>query len=144
MSALPLRVCFGVFVLLLSFSAVSVRGVAGQPGTTAVYTAAQADAGRATFRAQCSACHGRDLSGNDAPPLAGSGFYSAWKGQSTQYLLKYMQEMPPGGPYLESEQYVGIAAYILQQNGAPAGAQPFTAATDVSIGSVATGERPRQ
>jgi mono/diheme cytochrome c family protein len=108
----------------------------------AVFTEAQADAGRATFAAQCAACHGRDLGGSDAPPLAGSGFVSAWKAQSTQYLFKYVQEMPPGGPYLTADQYLGVIAYILQQNGAPAGAEPLTADTDVPIGRVATGARP--
>ena len=50
--------------------------------------------------------------------------------------------MPPGGPYLGAEEYLGVIAYILQQNGAPAGEAALTAATDAPIGSVATGERP--
>lgn len=129
----------GAFVLLGSAAT-----FAGGVQSPAMFTAAQVEAGQATFLAQCAACHGRDLSGSEAPPLAGSSFFSAWKSQSTQYLFKYVQEMPPGGPYLSPEQYLGVVAFILQQNGAPAGAQPLTAATDVPIGSVATGERPPQ
>ncbi len=141
----PVLVLTAAAALYAGRAPVSVRAVAGQaPTGSPVTTAAQAEQGRSTFRAQCAACHGRDLSGSEAPPLAGSGFFSAWKGQSTQYLFKYVQEMPPGGPYLTPEQYLGVVAFILQQNGATAGTQPLTAATDVPIGSIATGERPPQ
>ena len=131
--------------LLPCLAAMPLRAQAGQASPAApVFTAAQVEAGRATFRAQCAACHGRDLSGSEAPPLAGSGFFSTWKGQSTQYLFKYVQEMPPGGPSLSAEQYLGVVSFILQQNGAVAGAEPLSATTDVPIGSIATGERPVQ
>jgi mono/diheme cytochrome c family protein len=139
----PSLVLTAAAVLCAGLVPVSLRAGGGQaPAGAAVYTAAQADLGRSTFRAQCAACHGRDLSGSEAPPLAGSGFFSAWKSQSTQYLFKYVQEMPPGGPYLSPDQYLGVVAFILQQNGALAGSQPLTAATDVPIGTVATGQRP--
>jgi mono/diheme cytochrome c family protein len=138
------RVTFQKTLLGAVAAAAAVAAPAAWQGgaPAAVFTQEQADAGRATFAAQCAACHGRDLAGSDAPPLAGSGFFSAWKTQSTQYLFKYVQDMPPGGPYLRAEEYLGVIAYILQQNGASAGADALTAATDAPIGSVATGDRP--
>ena len=113
------------------------------PAAASVYTAAQAQAGGAGFQATCAGCHSNDLSGNgDAPELAGRNFMSTWRSQTTQDLFKYVQGMPPGGPHLPSEEYLPIVAYILEQNGAIAGEQPFSASTTASIGEIATGERP--
>jgi alcohol dehydrogenase (cytochrome c) len=51
--------------------------------------------------------------------------------------------MPPARPGgLGAEEYANIVAFILQQNGAPAGNQPLTATAEVRINSVATGQAP--
>lgn len=112
------------------------------PTAGAVFTADQASAGRAAYQANCASCHMPDLGGrNEAPPLAGGNFMNTWRARSTRALVDYMQAgMPPGGPALAPDQYVAIAAYILQTNGAVPGAQPLTVATDVPIGEVATGQ----
>lgn len=102
-----------------------------------VYTAAQAEEGKAEFEATCAACHSKDLSGAEGPPLAGPFFLQNWKTQTTRDLLQYMEGMPPGGPALKTEQYLKILAYVLQQNGAPAGDQPIAESTDVAIGTIA-------
>src|SRR5215831_5388048 len=99
--------------------------VAGQ-GPASGYTAAQAAAGRTTYQAQCASCHLPDLKGSgDAAPLAGSEFIGSWGRRSTRELLSFMQlTMPPTRPgALSQEEYVNVAAFILQQNGAAAGAQ---------------------
>ena len=109
------------------------------------YTAAQAASGRTTYQAQCAGCHLQDLKGQgDAAPLAGSEFMDAWGRRSARELVSFMQlTMPPTRPGgLSQEEYVNIAAFILQSNGAPAGNQVLTAATDVAINSVATGQAP--
>jgi alcohol dehydrogenase (cytochrome c) len=109
------------------------------------YTAAQAASGRATYQAQCAGCHLQDLKGQgDAAPLAGSEFMDGWGRRSARELVSFMQlTMPPTRPGgLSQEEYVNIAAFILQSNGAPAGNQVLTAATDVAINSVATGQAP--
>ena len=49
--------------------------------------------------------------------------------------------MPPGKPSLAQAEYVNITAFILQFNGAPAGAQALTPATATPIGTIATGQR---
>ncbi|MEP7116237.1 MAG: cytochrome c, partial [Acidobacteriota bacterium] len=100
--------------------------VAGQaPAGAAVFTAAQADAGKAHFQTTCSPCHGADLGGADAPALAGVDFAKAWSTQTTSDLFKYVQGMPPGGTPLPDDENLTVVAFILQQNGAVAGATPL-------------------
>ena len=97
-----------------------------QPTTTGPYTAAQADAGRTAYQANCAGCHGPDLGGrNDAAQLAGSLFMGSWGGRTTSDLLGFMQgSMPPGNPGgLGEATYLNIAAFILDSNGARPGTQ---------------------
>jgi mono/diheme cytochrome c family protein len=128
--------------IVLTFAGLTAVS-AQQPSAPPVYTAAQAEAGRTAYDASCASCHSGDLGGNgEAPELAGSSFMGSWRTQTTEDLFKYVQGMPPGGPHLTVEEYVPIVAYILQQNGAVAGDQPFTATTVAPIGGIATGQRP--
>src|SRR5262245_53624327 len=116
-----------------------------QQATAGRYTAAQAASGRATYQAQCAGCHLQDLKGQgDAAPLAGSEFMDAWGRRSARELLSFMQlTMPPTRPGgLSQEEYVNVAAFILQSNGAPAGAQGLAATTEVALNTVATGQAP--
>jgi mono/diheme cytochrome c family protein len=118
----------------IAFAVVVSAGV--QKG--GVFTAQQAQAGKALFAETCAGCHMPDLSGkDDAPPLAGVNFVSSWGTRSSKDLLDYMSTaMPPGGPSLPVEEYASIAAYILQFNGAAAGTQALNASTILPIGSV--------
>ena len=133
--------------LLLALMALVLSGLvmlAGQqtPGAGA-YTAAQAAAGRTAYQAQCSSCHQADLRGQgDAAPLAGAEFMGAWGRRSPRELFTFMQlTMPPTRPGgLSQDEYLNIVAFVLQSNGAPAGSQLLTAATEVAIGAVATGQ----
>lgn len=135
-----------VSVRLLAFGTAAIVGVVAIAGQQApgepVFTAAQAETGRATYEAFCAACHVADLSGrNEAPSLAGPNFMNAWRNRPVRELFTFTQaSMPPGGPRLSPDQYLAITAYLLQSNGARAGTQPLTAATSASIGSVATGQ----
>lgn len=117
---------------------------AAEPSGTAVFTSAQAAAGRATYKASCASCHTPDLGGReDAPQLAGDDFISAWKSRKASELYDFIHAtMPPEGPALSPEQTVGLVALILEENGAAAGPTPLTATTAAVIGSVATGKRP--
>jgi alcohol dehydrogenase (cytochrome c) len=116
----------------------------GQPAQNFVFTTEQAAAGRAAYQTTCATCHMADLGGrNEAPQLAGSNFMNTWRTRSTRDLLEFTQStMPPSGESLPVEQYLNIISFILQSNGAAAGAQPFTPATTVPIGSIATGVAP--
>ena len=109
------------------------------------YTAAQALAGRSAYLSNCASCHLPNMSGrNEAPPLTGGNFQNAWKGKTVGELTALMQQtMPPGNPGgLGEETYVALAAFILEANGAPAGAQPLGAANRLMIGAVSNGQMP--
>jgi alcohol dehydrogenase (cytochrome c) len=113
------------------------------PAAVAPYTAAQAEAGRAAYQANCASCHAADLSGrNDASQLAGSLFMGSWGGRTTGDLVGFISgSMPPGNPGgLGEATYLNIAAFILDSNGARPGAQPLTTAAKVDIRSIATGQ----
>jgi alcohol dehydrogenase (cytochrome c) len=135
----------------LMFVAVGVCAVAAvgviaaqQAAGSAVFTSEQAAAGRAAYQVNCAGCHLPDLGGrNEAPPLAGADFMSAWRTRTASDLVEFIKAtMPPGTARLSDDQYLTIVAYILQQNGAAGGAQPLAATTAVSIGAIATGQRP--
>jgi alcohol dehydrogenase (cytochrome c) len=119
--------------------------IAQTPPASGPYTARQAAAGRSAYQANCASCHLPDLAGrNEAPQLAGPNFMRAWGSRGAGALAQYIQaSMPPqnrGG--LSQEMGLDIAAFLLEANGGRAGGQPLTAATGVSIGSVATGQIP--
>ena len=133
---------------LFSFAALGICAIAlvtgQQPAGAPVFSAEQAAAGRAAYDASCASCHVADLGGrNEAPQLAGSDFMNVWRTQGVDALFGFIRStMPPGGARLSDDQYLSIVAYILQSNGAAAGAQPLVASTNVPIGSIASGQRP--
>jgi alcohol dehydrogenase (cytochrome c) len=108
-----------------------------------VYTAAQAEAGHASYVASCAGCHRANLAGGgDAPALGGNGFVSSFGGRSTKDLYNFIAtSMPVGRPgSLSEEQYTNITAYLLYANGAKAGTAPFSKSTDVKVSSIADGK----
>lgn len=129
--------------LSLTANAPFAKATAGQAASPSVYTAAQATAGQASYQANCASCHLATLVGqNEAPALAGANFMTTWRGRTTKDLVEYMAAtMPPGRPSLGEAEYLNITAYILQFNGATAGAQPLALAMTTPIGSIATGQR---
>jgi alcohol dehydrogenase (cytochrome c) len=129
---------------LCSLYVLGVFAAAQQPSDAGGYTAAQAAAGRTAYEASCASCHVSDLGGrNEAPQLAGADFMNVWRTQGVDALFGFIRStMPPGGARLTDEQYLNIVAYILQQNGAPAGAQPLVGSNTAAIGTIATGQRP--
>ena len=120
-----------------------VAFAAGQPAQDGIHTAEQAENGRADYTRSCAICHRTDLQGNfESPPLAGPNFLNFWGDLTPRDLVERIRlTMPPDRPgRLGDQTYLDIVAYLLQANGAPAGDQALTAATDVTIGTVATGE----
>ena len=108
-----------------------------------VYTADQADRGKAAYGEQCAACHGPTLGGIDvAPPLSGNAFLNNWNNTSAGDLFTRIHDtMPQNNPGTLSAKTVSdIEAYIFQANGFPAGqtALPPNQAMMTGIKIVAT------
>jgi mono/diheme cytochrome c family protein len=90
-----------------------------------VFTAAQADRGKAAYIGNCQSCHHVDLAGNGAgiPPLKGQAFISNWTGSANRLFGKIRDTMPANFPESINEGVkADVIAYLLQQNGFPAGA----------------------
>jgi alcohol dehydrogenase (cytochrome c) len=107
------------------------------------YTAQQAAAGRTAYQANCASCHAPDLSGREGPQLAGANFMSQWGDRTAGELIGFIRStMPPGaGGSLSDQTYINLAASILDTNSARAGDQPLTVESNVTIRSVASGQR---
>jgi cytochrome c553 len=117
----------------------------------AVFTEAQAAAGRAAYESVCVNCHtyaltgrkgdpgefpsisslaetyrnGIQQAGGRIPPLAGEAFVKRWGARTMQALstriVTAISGFPPAG--LDDKTAHNLAAYLLQVSGAPAGAQ---------------------
>ena len=77
----------------------------------APFTAAQAEAGRAAYAANCMSCHQANLAGEgDALPLAGKTFIAAWGKRTTADLYNTIHNsMPYGRPgSLDAKTYAGL------------------------------------
>ncbi len=115
------------FGALLLAALLLQRGEAA-PAPPALYTQAQARQGRAVFEQHCASCHGRQLEGRVAPALKGAKFASVQAGFTIQQIFEFLSvEMPAYAPgSLAPSQYVEITAFLLQQNGYPAGSVALT------------------
>jgi len=141
-------------ILLLGVGALcaTVAAVCAQPAEPArktvvhdpVFSSAQADRGKALYAANCAGCHLAGLDGSANPtanvkglPLLGPHFVQDFGEAKVSALFNRMQrDMPKDKPgTLSEQQYLDIAAYVLQQNKFPAGAKDLTVdtATDVWI-----------
>ena len=129
-----------VFLLAALYA---VLQLPGQQSAAGPFTAQQADAGRTAYETNCSGCHAADLSGiGNALPLAGLPFTSSWGNRTAGDLVSFMEgAMPPTNPGgLGDQNYLNIAAFILESNGARPGNQALTATSTVAIRTVATGQ----
>jgi mono/diheme cytochrome c family protein len=101
---------------------------AGAAAVPALYTAAQATAGMGKFLGNCGMCHGAKLQGLSGPSLKGPNFASDKADFSVSDVFTIVsQNMPATNPgSLEHDDYVQIMAYLLQQNGYPAGTTALT------------------
>jgi mono/diheme cytochrome c family protein len=160
--------------ILLTAAAILGSGLflltAQQPDTTtgaaspsAVFTAAQAEAGRAAYEDTCGRCHtptllGRKGDPGELPPLAslsasyrefigprgyvaplaGKEFLDRWGSTRVSELIARFQQTVPAFPPegMNDETTVNITAYVLQVNGAKAGTEPLTRRIRVLVSSI--------
>ena len=90
-----------------------------------VYTASQADRGRAVFQSTCTTCHNFDLRGNSGrgPALVGDPFMTDWETENLSTLFSRLKTtMPRINPgSLADNTYLDLLAYVLQANAFPEG-----------------------
>jgi mono/diheme cytochrome c family protein len=104
-----------------------------------VFTAAQADRGKENFlTGRCGGCHKLDLSGDRGPALKGDDFLAHWDNGSVATLFDKIREtMPQNSPNdVTDDAKIDIVAYLLQQNGYPAGTKSELRADAESLGIV--------
>lgn len=134
----------------------------------AVYTLAQAAAGKTAYESSCGKCHLEGLTGRHGdpgevppvsslpenmqktlaqfggktPPLAGSVFMAKWK--TTRDLSLRIKSAAGAFPPENSteETYLEVTAYILQRNGARSGTQALTADSAVPLQSLDMNHSP--
>lgn len=118
-------------LLAIAFSAACMPGIVAA-ATTGTYTDAQAKAGAAVYSVQCSVCHGSKLQGGAAPTLVGAKFGASLKTNypTADKLYGFVSsQMPVSNPgSLSKTQYENAIAFILAENGYPAGSTALDSA----------------
>jgi len=104
--------------------------VACRSAEPSFYTEEQAEHGAVVYRDHCASCHQADLSGGGlVSRVGGEGVLADWeeRGLTVDDLFYIVRaNMPPGASRsLSTEQRLDVVAYLLQQNGLPAGDTPL-------------------
>ena len=114
-------------VLVLGAVPAGVAGVLAQTPSVrnSVYTAEQAERGRAIYDERCASCHGspRAIVPDVAALLGDHTFRNRWRERSLGELFELIRDtMPQDAPgTLSSRQSAALVAYILSGNRQPAG-----------------------
>ena len=121
----------GYAALLAAFTLSIFTSLVAQdspPIWAGVYTTAQAERGRSVVANHCSECHHEDLSGGEGPALIGPSFMVKWEMQSVERLFHKIRDTMPevGSSDVTEAQKLDTVAFILQQNGYPAGTSELT------------------
>ena len=112
-----------------SFNAtkISVSVPAAGTGLPTMFTDTQAKIGYAKFLGNCAQCHGTHLEGRSGPSLKGPNWANAKADYTVGEVFTVVsQQMPATNPgSLDHADYEQIMAFLLQQNGYPAGSTPL-------------------
>lgn len=120
-----------LLLAICTFSAVVAAAQTADPQIwSGVFTVAQADRGRAVVQMHCSECHHEDLSGGEGPALAGPTFMLKWETHTVERLFEKIRDTMPtaGSSDVTEREKLDAVAFILQQNGFPAGSKELTEA----------------
>jgi mono/diheme cytochrome c family protein len=100
-----------------------------------VYTDVQATRGAAAYDFSCSGCHRADLGGGNGPALRQERFARNFAGKDLKTLYtKIATTMPRGAPAsLGDNVYLDVVAYLLRENGFPAGSEELNADALASV-----------
>jgi mono/diheme cytochrome c family protein len=127
----PAGIRYAFATAITGYALVGVFAITGHAGqakpvnTAGAYSAAQATRGKALYADQCVACHGEMLEGVVGPPLTGDDFLGDYGGHPVADVIQKIQgTMPQQAPgTLTHAQSTDLAAFILQSNKWPAGAE---------------------
>ena len=106
----------------------------GASGSGGWYTTAQAANGAKAYQKTCAGCHGAKLQGGMGPALVGKQFWLTYGGKKVSTLWSAVHTtMPMTAPgSVSAKNSINIMAFLLQQNGVPAGSTPLNDTTDLS------------
>lgn len=98
------------------------------------YTSQQAVAGAKSYKKSCASCHGATLQGGMGPALEGKPFWQSYGGKIISTLWSAVHtEMPMmASNSVPATNSVNIMAFLLRENGVPAGATPLDDTVDLS------------
>lgn len=123
----PLRLAPGAWTLIsiVGLSSLAMAANATRSIWDGVYSAEQVARGKKAYSAECADCHGDELEGDGkkSPALKGETFLKNWTSKSVHRLIDVTwRTMPPEEPKtLSRELCTDVTAYILAENGYPAG-----------------------
>jgi mono/diheme cytochrome c family protein len=125
-------------VTSLALSSVSAQNGAKSTSNDGVFTRAQADRATAQFTKMCADCHAFAVAQRKKPGdvvLGGPLFVKAWSGRTLEEMVTtIVMTMPSDGSGEVTEpEGLDLVAYILQQNGYPAGSTPLTKETAAGV-----------
>ena len=114
------------------------EGTAQKTTNDGVYTKAQADGARQQFDKICADCHPFTVAAKKKPkdlPLGDEPFFESWSGRTLSEMVTVIALTMPndGSATVTDEEAVNLVAYILQQNGYPAGSSPLTKDTASAV-----------
>ena len=135
-----------LWMCVVGFSSGTGTGAALQKVTTndGVYTKEQADGAKPQFDKICADCHPFTVAGKKKEkdlPLGEEPFFQSWEGRPLSEMISTIALTMPndGSATVSDEEATNLVAYILQQNGYPAGSKPLTKET-----ASAVFERPKK
>jgi quinoprotein glucose dehydrogenase len=134
-----------ILILVAAASSIVLDGSQSSTGRTArsiwdgVFTKAQAERGRLSYREHCATCHGADLQGAEYKALQGNRFWTDYQEAPLDYLLGQISRNMPHSEdgslkgTLGASTYADIVAFMLDANGFPAGATELTEASSAGV-----------
>jgi mono/diheme cytochrome c family protein len=129
----PARV-LQLILLSVTFSFGCVFALSQSPVSRGWYPPGQAVNGAKAYQKTCAGCHGAKLQGGMGPPLVGKQFWLTYGGKKASTLWSavhtQMPMMAPGS--VPSKNSINIMAFLLQENGVPAGTKPLDDTVDLS------------
>lgn len=125
-----------VWMCALAFAMTSAAAGPVQKVTTndGVYTREQADGAKKQFDTICAECHPFTVAARKKEkdlPLGEEPFFESWEGRPLSEMISTIALTMPndGSATVTDEEATNLVAYILQQNGYPAGTKPLTKET---------------